>query len=211
MAKYNNGINGAFSGKIGTAIGSHWRDIPYIRSVPRRIRKKPTAKQLDVRAKFKPVAGFTHKLSKLLMKYYPQVDKHSGTNQAFSDIYNNALIGSYPDYEIDFKKVCITKGPLVPAEQASATTDGNGMISFNWADNSTGNMANADDKALLIAWCPEKSELRSAIGKTTRSAAGGTLDLVNQLNKEVHLWLAFTTADERVVSTSVYLGMLVVV
>lgn len=40
MAKYNYGINGPFSGKLGSVVGCTWKGIPYMRSLP----KKRTAK-----------------------------------------------------------------------------------------------------------------------------------------------------------------------
>src|SRR4030081_1272894 len=35
MAKMNNGIMGAFNGKVGTVVGATWRGIPYMRAIPR--------------------------------------------------------------------------------------------------------------------------------------------------------------------------------
>ena len=58
MAQFNQGVNGAFSGKVGSVIGSNWRDIDYMRGLPKKTSKEPTAKQLGVRARFTVLSQF---------------------------------------------------------------------------------------------------------------------------------------------------------
>ena len=46
MAKYHSGYLGPFDGKLGTAVGSRWKGIDYLRSIGRRRRTStPSPKQ----------------------------------------------------------------------------------------------------------------------------------------------------------------------
>jgi hypothetical protein len=52
MAKFTQGINGPFRGKVGTVIGATWKGIPYMRSLPHARTSKPSAKELNNRRKW---------------------------------------------------------------------------------------------------------------------------------------------------------------
>lgn len=45
MGTYKNGIAGPFSGKIGGVVGSGWKGIDYIRSIPRKSKGPPSDRQ----------------------------------------------------------------------------------------------------------------------------------------------------------------------
>ncbi|MBB6239500.1 hypothetical protein HDC90_004153 [Pedobacter sp. AK013] len=52
MATYSKGANGAFSGKVGSVIGSNWRSIDYLKGLPKKSSKPSTEPQLAQRSKF---------------------------------------------------------------------------------------------------------------------------------------------------------------
>ncbi|MBD1427834.1 hypothetical protein [Sphingobacterium arenae] len=46
MARVKNGVNGTVSGKVGPSVFCKWKDIYYVRSLPRITKKrKPTSGQ----------------------------------------------------------------------------------------------------------------------------------------------------------------------
>ena len=52
MGKLLKGINGPFSGKVGTAVGYMWNDIAVIRARPETRRKPFSDKELNQQARF---------------------------------------------------------------------------------------------------------------------------------------------------------------
>ncbi len=45
MAKFNDGINGPFKGKVGTVVGATWKGIHYMRSLPSERTSPPTQRR----------------------------------------------------------------------------------------------------------------------------------------------------------------------
>ncbi len=72
MATFNKGILGGFSGKVGTIVGSNWRGLDVIRSLPKKTSRFATEKQLIVQAKFSLIAHFLAPLKPLLRTYFGQ-------------------------------------------------------------------------------------------------------------------------------------------
>ena len=211
MARYKNGPMGTFSGKLGTVVGANWKGISYMRSKGISPRKKPTAAQLDMRLKFSTVARFVHRINEPLMKLYPGTDSLTGSNQAFSHVYRKALIGTYPNYALDYSKICISKGALQNVSDCELIAEGNGIISFKWTDNANGNMANADDNCALLAYCPEMHSAVFKMEGVHRSATTSSLNMLNYKGKSFHTWITFINTHDNEVATSIYTGELLVV
>lgn len=57
MAKYNQGILGSFSGKVGSVVGSSWRGVSYIRARPAKVSNPRTAAQTAVRLRLSTLTG----------------------------------------------------------------------------------------------------------------------------------------------------------
>ncbi len=59
MTKVNNGINGPFSGKVGSVVGVNCRGVNYISAKPNKSQKgKPSVKQLAQRVRMSVVGLF---------------------------------------------------------------------------------------------------------------------------------------------------------
>ncbi len=46
MGSYSKGANGTFSGKVGSVVGTSWRSIDYLRSLPKKSKKDEVIKPL---------------------------------------------------------------------------------------------------------------------------------------------------------------------
>ena len=66
MGTYRKGILGSFSGKVGTVVGSSWKGVDYMRSIPRLSSKAPTDLQMIQRAKLGLAVGFLQPISALV-------------------------------------------------------------------------------------------------------------------------------------------------
>jgi hypothetical protein len=210
MARFQTGVLGGFEGKVGTVVGGRWKGIDYMRHKGRKSNKPPTQSQLEQRARFALLTSFIHKLSRLFMKSFKEVPEMTGINAALSYNYQHALTGVYPSFAIDFSKVLISQGILENGILPSANPTGNGVLTFGWTDNTGIGLANADDKAVMVIYCPETKQALYKTG-AGRNSGTDTLNAANFTGKTVETWLTFASAGEKEYSSSIYTGQVVVV
>lgn len=211
MGTYKKGILGSFSGKVGTVVGSSWRGIDYMRSLPRPSSKAPTDLQLVQRAKMGLAAGFLRPISELVnIGYKSLAVKQSGYNVATAQVIAEGITGVYPDLEIDYPNVLFSKGTLTGAWGPAITSTG-GNLNVTWQDNSTSGTAKETDKAVLLVYNELQSQYVFTLIGDDRSTLGDTLILPTDfLGDEVHVWIAFYAADKKSISTSSYIGMVII-
>jgi Family of unknown function (DUF6266) len=209
MAKYQNGPNGTFSGKVGTVVGSSWKGVNYMRSKGRKSKAPRSLKQITQQAAFGMVGKFTNALKAVLnLGFKDYANKKTGDNHAFGMIIKNQVSGEYPDLQIRFEEVLLSMGPLMPADNPCILVDGTQDIRFNWQDNSGKGTARSNDKVILATYCPELQKGRFVLGQAIRSAGSALLSLADFFEKEVHTWISFANANETMVATSIYTGKL---
>jgi hypothetical protein len=213
MGKYNKGILGAFSGKVGTVIGSSWNGIDYMRSLPRPSSKAPSDLQLIHRSKFGLVNGFLGPVSNLVnLGYKSLATRKTGYNVAIAEMMSDAITGIYPDFEIDYTKIFFSKGSLTGVYGVLASSVTPGEINMSWADNSGSGTAKATDKAVVLIYNPAKSAfVYNLENGALRDAAADSIILPAEFSgDEVQVWIAFMTPDKKTFSTSIHAGVIVV-
>jgi len=207
MGTIRKGILGGFSGKVGTVVGASWRGISYMRSLPQKVRNPRTQGQRSQRTKFALALSLLKPMTPLLRTGWRLfARKQSAFNAAMSHTLANAVVGNYPDYQIDVSKVLISRGNLQPASSASATV-ASGNIEFAWSDNSGIGSAKQTDKALIAILNLEKGEAITNDAGAERMEEKQTVILPDEWNgDEVQVYLGFVSEDGREVANSVYLG-----
>jgi len=205
MATVKDGILGGFSGKVGNIIGYHYKSKFCIRKMPVRSSKPPTKGQLAQRAKFALGLRFLAGLRPLLRALPDKGKKQtSAFNSALGDILKNAVLGSYPDFFIDYSLAKLTGGSLFNGCRHSVIADQTKLI-FSWCPG----MYNCrfEGTAVLMAFNPVKQLWiyhASNAGSEERMAE---LYLpCNFKGDTVETYLYFISADGRQVSESVYTG-----
>ena len=117
MGKLLKGINGPFSGKVGTAVGYMWKDIAVIRARPRRRRKPFSDKELNQQARFALMNQFLIPVKDLLnISFAHLAYRMTGFNKGFSYNVKTAILGVRPDLSIDYPMVLLSRGDLTKAE-----------------------------------------------------------------------------------------------
>ena len=212
MGSYIKGILGNFSGKIGTVIGSNWKSINYMRSLSGKRKGMPSSAQVEQQLKFALMLRFHEAFQPLLNLTFAKSSKDmTPTNYAMGRNIKAAIKGVYPEFSIDYHKVLLSKGKLHNAGAPGAEGNGAGKVKFSWLDNSGDNdMAYNDDKAVLIAYCPETNQSVYTLNGGIRSAENAILNVVLFSGKTVEAWIAFVTKDGSKFSDSVYLGNVMV-
>ncbi|MFA5210694.1 MAG: DUF6266 family protein, partial [Proteiniphilum sp.] len=133
----------------------------------------------------------------------------SAFSVAMSYNVKNAVIGLFPDFEINFDAVKISSGDLYGAANAEASSAA-GSISFVW-DTDLLNNAAATDKVILLAFNAVTGEASYDVDAATRADGSGSLAVPPTWDGElVDTYLALYSADGKLVSISVYTGRVTV-
>jgi hypothetical protein len=209
MGKYGKGILGDFAGKVGTVIGSSWRGVSYMRSLS--VFKKtrtPSEKQLEQQMRFGLMTRFLSPVKPLLeIGFKNYAKQQTGYNGALSYNIKNAISGVYPALEVDYAMIMFSRGDLPGAEAASADSSAAATVTFNWTDNTGRGKAKDTDQLMVLVHCPDLQESLASIELAGRSAATADVVLPSHFSgQEVHLWIAWQSADGKELSGTAYLA-----
>jgi hypothetical protein len=207
MGKYSNGILGAFSGKVGPVVGASWNGKAYMRSYTKKIRNPQTPAQMMQRSKVSIVSKFIRPVRGIINVGWKQyANGMTPANAATRYMLANAIIGDYPNYDIDPEKVLISSGSLATATGATATAAA-GKVTITWSDNSGTSSAEPTDKALIAVINPEKSEAVYQDNAAERTAATLNVSLpTHWAGDTVICYIGFISENRKHVANSVYLG-----
>ena len=212
MGKIRKGVLGGFSGKVGTVIGSSWNGISYMRGLPQHFNDAKTPKQLQQRAKFNKAMEFLKPIKEFIrVGYKTYAVKKSAFNAAVSYMVKNAVGGSYPDIEINYSRVFVSRGDLTPPKDVAATISER-CVTITWSDNSAEGSADATDLSMPLSYNVSKGQTVFEITASTRSSQSVALPLPSDwIGDTIHLYLGFISEDGMEVANSVYLGCEIVI
>jgi hypothetical protein len=209
MAKMNQGILGPVIGTIGP-ITVYDRDGEVIaRPSSSRGKHKRTPDRKNQQQKIKICTPFTKAFSGkgFFKKTFPRDgSKGTGYNRATKIIMNQAIVGAYPDTQLSYPKVLISKGMLPGAENAAAVADENGNIHFSFTDNSDTGTASGNDKVIVVAYCEALQQAVFRLNAGLRKDGEAVLDASVFKGYEVETWIGFLSSDEMNASDSVWTG-----
>ncbi|WP_407429696.1 DUF6266 family protein [Arcticibacter sp.] len=210
MAEFKQGVNGAFSGKVGSVIGSSWRDIDYMRGLPKKTAKEPSAKQLAVRARFTLVSQFL-----LLVK--DAVDRgfstaYSGRATAFNlaiQANQGALAGTGLDPILDYTKVVLSKGLTLTKPFGCRLSAGlPGHVTVSWQSFGGVLSERLDDKATIVLCCPEQMEALVYMDEYVRQDETADLEIPSNWSSTTVYGYLFMTSEEGKNSATAFAGLL---
>lgn len=208
MGKYKKGVLGPFRGKIGTVVGSVWKGIFYMRSLPD-ITDNPTPSQLNIREKMSVVGRFFKKLKPIIgVGYQHFTDGVTPMNAAIGYHLKNAVSGtSAANYAVDFEKVKLSVGDLPVPANFTTLTDAVAKVTFGWTNNAAVNSTEGTDKATFVVYCKVKDAFVILRDMVPRSALTYTMQLPLDFSQlETECWMFFVSIDGKQVSESVHIG-----
>ena len=110
MARLLNGIMGSIRGKVGPIVGYTWKGQCVIRSLPKKISKAPSQKQLDNRKKMAACQEWLMHITPFVRIGFKNYSaKQHGFGNALSYLKLNAM---NEDLEVDPAKALISWGDL---------------------------------------------------------------------------------------------------
>jgi len=212
MGTIRNGGNGAFSGKAGSFIGSSWRDINYIKGLPKISSKPKTLKQLEQQAKFAAAIRFLQPVKDLLNIGFgrQKQGKASGYNMAVKHVLDHAITGAYPDYGIDYSKAMFSKGGIAAPVAPTVTAEAANLV-LTWSGDLNPHNAFADDEVTVLIFDPVNNLYLSGPSGILRPAGEMTISIpAAYLGNTVHVYMFFMSRGGKL-SNSAYAGPAVMV
>jgi len=204
MAVLKHGINGPFSGKVGSVVGTTWKGIDIIRSRP----KAPTSfsdLQLANQMRMTMVQDFLRQLIEpLRIGFRDDSILPAAYHSAVSYHKKFAIAGEYPNLFIDLPNVKIAQGMLWIPEEITMQND-DAHIELTWSADLEDN-ARGDDQLLVVLWDETKQAAQYSL-QAYRSAGEFVWEPASQ-TVGGHVWAAFVRQDRTMQSESRYLGVL---
>ncbi len=208
MAIVQNPITGRTKGKFASAVFSKQFGKNTMRSKPISVKNPRTKLQRKQRSKFAIMVELARKFLSFIRIGFKQ--SAIGMSEFNSFVQTNiflAITGAYPDFEIDYTKIVVSKGTLTGAEGTSAVAGADRKVTVNWSDNTGSGDAQADDKALILILNPDsKNVAASTIDKVREDA---TMELTVPeawVGDEVHVYMGFSNDNGDKVADSKYVG-----
>jgi len=217
MAIVKPGHVGDFTGKIGRVVVAKFRDLIVGRSAPSPSTKPPTLKQLNQQMKFGLVTAFFSRMSKVTSTRYVSKGNLGGLNAAVRDNIDNVITGAYPNYQLDYTKIQVTKGngDVVGGSNPSLTVLPQAQVTVNWTmQTRQGLPLDADPKDLvtLALYNVTKKKTMVFFDTAERSELTVTCDLpFSFVGDQCHIYLYFTSVDGKNISDSEHVGSFVII
>lgn len=212
MARYNKGALGAFSGKLGNVVGSSWRSIDYLRSLPKPSKKAASPLQMAQRTKFAMAVGFLQPIKDVLNVGFSDVNlnKSSGYNQAVRSMLKNAITGVYPDFEIAFDALVLSRGSLSGVVDLRMEEDVPFNLKVSWESITNRYHSFGDDDVLVLLYNKNK-RLFTIYEDINRDEEEVDIPLSESfLGDEMVCWVFLVKRDGDTTSNSQYAGTVTV-
>ncbi len=213
MGTIKQGVNGGFSGKAGSVIGSSWKGIDYIKGRPKISSKPPTLRQLEQQAKFSLGVKFLKPIKDLLNSTCSSLreGRAMGFNMALKQVLSQAVIGDYPDYAIDYAAVKLAYGQLTEAK-GTASVEPGGILKVTWGTKLNPYTAFADDVITVLIYEPETNIYTHGNDNIVRSTGEMLINLEDDMiGQSVAVYFFFTDRDGKRVSNSYFAGEVVII
>jgi hypothetical protein len=214
MGTIRNGANGGFSGKAGSIIGSSWNAVSYIKGLPKLSNKPASPKQLDQRARFAAVLKFMGPIKDLLLKGYKgqNAGRATGFNMGIQHAINNAVIGVYPNFSIDYAMIQISKGTLQPPSSITFTSSAAGTLTISWSPQINGLNAFSDDLTMILLFNETQQFFLAYTDDGLRGDGAATLAIPADFSGQiVHGYLFYVDRNGARQSNSTYVAPITLV
>ncbi|WP_343564553.1 DUF6266 family protein [Sphingobacterium sp.] len=213
MARVNNGANGAPSGKVGAVVFCKWKDITYVRSLPK-VRKK--RKLSDSEEKNRGKFGFTQTFLAPFTKFFRLGFQHyaenmTAFNAAMSYHLEHAVFMGAQGPAINYEKFAISRG-LDDLIVSTSTEIVDHKLEIKWEPKITKELLNHEltDFRAMVLLLPENS-----MDQSNGLLLGNSIEHRSQLidlpkiseSSIFHVYLGFAATDGSNRSmNSVYVG-----
>lgn len=203
MAVLRRGILGGLRGKVANVVGSSWKGIDTLRSLPLSVANPRTAGQVAQRSKFSSVVA----LAKLILVVFIKplwdrfAQRQSGYNAFVSANIDN--FDSNGDV-VDPAGFVVSQGSLTGAQNFTVVKDLT-TIDYFWTDNSGTGTALSTDEVYAFLYNSTKGEYHAELLESIdRSSEGANIDYPGGWvsGDVIQAYISFRRVDGTLVSNS---------
>ena len=202
MAVIKRGILGGFQNKIANVVGSSWKGIATMRSLPISVANPRTVAQTAQRDKFSQATKFASLLLPSIIK--PLWDRFAQRESGYNAFVRTNIQWFNPGSQPSLVNALISKGIIEPTGGITAAVDRNtGLLTVNWPTNTVGQQSPFD--IAFIAYADANGEVAEGFNTGVQRGAGTvTVQATKQLPFAgvIWVWLAFKSLDGTKVSNS---------
>jgi uncharacterized protein DUF6266 len=197
------GILGGFRNKIGNVVGTSWKGIAVMKSLPLSVANPQTAAQTAQRAKF----GFASKFaSALLVQCIKPLWDRFAQKESGYNAFIQTNIDSFTENGLEFPLTLqLSKGTLAPGSVTILSYDASSKeLDITW-DATPGGDANPTD-LLYIAITNSVGTITEGLATgSQRSEGAGTYEFVQgrSAGQTLYCWFSWRKADGTKVSNSI--------
>lgn len=208
MGKLLHGPFGTTTGKIGNMVSYDLKGQNVTRMIGV-ITKKGSKKQIASRKQFKvistllkPIKGFIN-LGFMFEMIGTTQNQH---NIATSKNMLYAIKGSYPDFEVDYSKVILSKGKLAIAEAPTAVV-AESDITIRWEYDKNLDFSFRNDRIMALFFYPKTNSAIYFLSGAERSSGTQVFDIsASETEGRPEIYVSFFAEDRLSVSDSTWVN-----
>jgi len=210
MAKITGGIFGNISGKIGGLVFSTRNNQTEVRNLPKKYEGPATEAALSARAKLKLLVGFLRLFTSFIRIGYPKKPKQRMTafNVAFSKNYRWIIGEAYPNLEIDYPNITLSKGNLNGLNSLMVHQIDRQLFNLSWNSNVASYQSPAPDRCdriYCVLYDPIDNQVFEVAAGAMRSDNNFLFYLPEKMTgKKIHLYLFLRSSRNKEVSRTQY-------
>ena len=202
MAVIKRGILGGFQNKIGNVVGSSWKGISTMRSLPISVANPRTAAQVNQRNKFTAAVQMAKQLLPTIVK--PLWDRFAQGESGYNAFIRRNLPAFTSGGGFSQNLLVISEGPIATSPITSMSWDAaTERLTVNWNPTPPGDSL-PDDQAFIVVNVSGVPGMYGFSTGVNRSAGTATIQVPFNYIAPAYTtaWLAFRRADGTKVSNS---------
>ena len=204
MGKTPYGLFGPTNGKIGRLVSYTLRGEQVARIVGTTTKKRSpkqfasSQRLIVVNAFLKPIKAFIS----LGFRFEAEGTSKHQYSLAMSYHMLNATRGEYPNIEMDFSKIVVSRGKLPPVENLSANKTGK-CLKIKWRYNPKADFENRNDRTMVLLIFPDKKDPIFFLSGHLRSEGSHSIKLDSSLIAlPCYIYVAYSAENQESVSDS---------
>ena len=205
MATYSKSNFGQINGAVGEAVGTKWRGVKVMRSIPDKRKKGPSVLQQMTLAKMALAARQLSPIKEVLRRGYrdQKLSGITGYNAAIRAFIQQSIAGEYPDFSVNYANMELSRGSLTPLSEVTLNHNDIGiLLSWELIDNETNSFP--EDEVFIILF-NENTRVYSTY-VTKRINEGILIKRSLKPGQTTHIWLFAANAGRVMSSNTIYAG-----
>lgn len=195
MGVIKRGILGGFSGKVANVVGSSWKGIAVVRSLPLSVANPDTTAQRAQRGKFR---GISQLASMILVSFVkPLWDAFAQQMSGYNAFIQANIASTNASGDLNPSKFVLSRGRLGLTEIVGAMSEGETKFTATWSTTPAGAFQSETDKLYLLLLTTKGEIVGQSAGVVSREAGTIAFSGINlaELDGSLFAVATFARAD----------------